>query len=265
VTTDKKREYKKLVKEYDAKQFFDSRYNEMPGFMDQYTLSPTVTNLGAALHYKILELNIIKGLMLCRDFGLNRVIENACDIGAGTGHWVKFLHDDLNAKNIVAIEISTVASKKLEHMFSDYPNIKIANIDISSDHFKYNNHFDLITGIATFHHIVNDLDWESSISNVSSGLKSGGVALITDTFGFWTRNMNFIDSSEFSSWSTPRKHRKTPSKNAQFLMKRSRSLRYYKKTFNKYNCNVERVIWNWGGRFVARFVHQFNLMVIKKN
>jgi len=262
--TDKRRENKKCVKEYNAKQFFDSRYDKMPEFRDQYTLSPTTSSLAAVLHYKRIELNIIKGLIRCQGFCLDGDIENACDIGSGTGHLVKFLLEDLNAKNIVAIELSAVACKQLECLFSDYSNISIVNIDICSDRFKYKDYFDLVTGIATFHHIVNDQAWESSLCNVSSSLKAGGIALITDNCGFWTRSRTFINSSEFFSWRA-QDHKKVPSKNVPYLMKKSRSLRLYKSTFQKYDCNVERVIWNKGRKFLDRLGNQFNLMIIRKN
>jgi len=249
-------------KEYDAKQFFDSRYDKMPEFRDRYTLSPTTSTLAAALHYKKLELNIIKALICYGN--LDKDIENACDIGSGTGHWVKFLREDLHAKNIVAIELSTVACRQLEDLFSDDSHITIENIDISSDTFQYEAYFDLVTGIATFHHIVNDQAWESALHNVSTSLKLGGVALITDDCGFWSRDRTFISSSEFSSWSA-QDHKTSPSDDTSYLMKRSRSLRLWKNTFRKYGCNVETVIWYKGRRFFDRYRTQMNLIVVRKN
>lgn len=261
---DKQQEKEESIKEYNAKQFFDSRYEKLPDFKDQHTLSPFITDLEAAFHYKNIELNIIKGLMKFKEFSSKKGIEKACDIGAGTGHWVRFLNEDLNVKSVIAIEISTVACKKLEEVFSNYPNINVENLDISSEQFKFKDNFDIITGIATFHHIVNDKAWETALGNVSSALKRGGLALITDMFGFRTKNSTYIKSSEFSSWKEKQGHKKTPSSETPYLMKRSRSFGYYKRIFNKNGCKVEKVVWNWGGWLFGRLGHQFNIMFIKK-
>jgi SAM-dependent methyltransferase len=261
---DKKQEDLKLIKEYNAKQFFDSRYKKLPEFADQNTLSPFISYLDAAFHYKNIELNIIKGLKNFKEFCLKGEIKNGCDIGSGTGHWVKFLNEDLNVKNIVAIEISSVACKKLEKIFLNNANITVENIDISLGQIKYKNDFDIITGIATFHHIVNDKSWENSLQNVSYALRSGGLAIITDMCGFRTKNSTYIKSSEFATWKKNQGHKKTPSLETPYLMKRNRSLRYYKRIFNKYGCNVDKVIWNRGGWLFGRIYHQFNIMFITK-
>ncbi|GIV30544.1 MAG: hypothetical protein KatS3mg034_1119 [Vicingaceae bacterium] len=221
-------------KPYNARQFFDSWYSSALNageFSDRITLSPNYTNLMMKYHYNLVENLIIEFL---HDKNISK--PNILDIGSGTGHWLEFYHQLYPDAKIIGLDISEVAVKQLNKKLKN-KNIEVMCFDISKS-FNPGINFHIVNAIGVMFHIVEDIQWENAIENISKVLVEGGYFIVSGKFGETSENVQRHASDNFKSWDERKKlwEEIQNKKNEVVLVnKRIRSLKYWIKTAAKYN------------------------------
>ena len=160
---------------YDPREYWENRLKKAFGLNG-------VGYIGLGKHYnnwlyivrRFIFLHRVKST--CQDFSNANVL----DVGCGTGFYVD-RWEELGVKNIVGIDIASVAIENLRQKYSGH---KFYKIDIGSNDIGSlgNNKFDAISAFDVLFHIVDDARYKQAINNIYSLLKPGGLFIWSDNF-----------------------------------------------------------------------------------
>lgn len=121
--------------------------------------------------------------------------KSVCDIGCGTGFFVKFYHLK-GAKDITGVDITALSIKNLKQK---YPEYNFIQEDISSPSLisKFSQKFDVLNIFDVLYHIKEDKAFRQAVENISNLTKNDGFIFISDLFG--TNNIDVAEHVKFRS------------------------------------------------------------------
>ena len=217
---------------YDAKKFWESYHTSAEGgeLSDGTTVCPEYDPLTVRYHYNTTENSVI----LCSDKHKVPPNRTVLDIGSGSGHWIKFYLDVLQAAQVAGVDLSESSVRELEARFQDNPKVRIFEGNISDPEFNLGEQFDIINAIGVMFHIVDDTQWKQAVKNLACHLKVDGLMIVGGQFGWVTRNVQFHSTDEYASWDKLM----TMRSDLKLVNKRIRSLRFWKKTAREANLRV---------------------------
>lgn len=175
---------------YNANSWWDSDFY-VSGVSDRQTISPKKNEISSLYHYCSVEQLILRHL-----FNNNIATDNisVLDIGSGSGHWIDFWQK-LGASYIDGIDIS---ESSIDHLKSKY----LHNESILVHHGRsvdvirtLNRRFSVVNAIGVMFHLVDDQEWEDTITAVADNLDSEGIFVIGGHFGILDEINVQIDQS----------------------------------------------------------------------
>ena len=162
----------------DPVEFFDGVHREVDG--DEAALiSPQWRPAMARYHYNLVENAILDVL---RERPGMPPIRHVLDVGSGTGHWVAFAAEILEAESVVATDFSEVAISRLAGCFANDARVRACVHDVGRSLPEREGGFDLVTAIGIFFHLVDDQVWERAVGRVIGALADQGLAVIGGEF-----------------------------------------------------------------------------------
>jgi SAM-dependent methyltransferase len=204
----------------EAPARFFERYHE-EHFDERRLISPKWTWGQTKYHYNLVENGIID---LLGALGDEAGVGDVLDVGSGTGHWIDFYADVLEARSVVGVDFSEVASVALAARYARRENLTIQRMDVSEHRADFDGAFCVINAIGVMFHIVDDGRWSAAIGNLGRYLRPGGVAIIGGDFGPETQELG--------------------------VMRRTRSLEQWERTLAGFGlevCDLRRFDWAKGG------------------
>jgi SAM-dependent methyltransferase len=127
-----------------------------------------------------MELQILKHLRN-NEIYVNQ--SNVLDIGSGSGHWIDF-YKTLEAGNVTGMDVSHSSFKHLKQKYSEDTNVAIHRGKALEVICNLNGDYDLVNAVGVMFHIVDDSEWQDTISSVANKLKNNGLFIIGGHFGF---------------------------------------------------------------------------------
>ncbi|MDF1749679.1 MAG: class I SAM-dependent methyltransferase [Alphaproteobacteria bacterium] len=252
----------KRFEHVDSKKYFDSRYNLMPDYDNRRTLSAETTPLYSAMHYNIIEGNI---LALLNRFHPELMNPKVMDIGSGNGHWIDFYRNGLGARAVTGVDIAAPAVENLSDKYADDKDISIFELDFSSnDVGAVGRDYDIINSIGTIHHITDEEKWQACVHNIASCLAPGGVCIVSDRFGFMSINDMFTSSDSMTGWSRQKIRRGAPGDGCNFLLMRGRSRKAWTEAAKAAGCRVLAVRPYRAFMLFPGLSSRFNIMMFQK-
>lgn len=162
-----------------SSDWWDRRFYRSAALSDSQTISSSIDPYSTGYHYASIELILTKYFFDHKDSIDSR---EALDIGSGSGHWVGF-YDRMGFRRITGIDVS---AKAIEHLRGKY----------AGDDGKQFFHGTarevlqreamtptLINAIGVMFHIVDDEEWQETLSAFSRCLPAGGVLVAGGEFG----------------------------------------------------------------------------------
>jgi Predicted methyltransferase (contains TPR repeat) len=204
---------------------------------DAQTIAPGTTPFPTMLHY-----NSIENIILAHLFNQRITIEgcSVLDLGSGAGHWIDF-YRSLGAAHIDGVEISTNAATALNLRYAGISGITIHNCPAAE--FDSGRQFDVINAIGVMFHIVDDGEFERTVTKLTDLLRPGGLLIVGGHFG-WLDNLNVqFDASGR-------------------INKRLRSLRHWRKLLSA--CATVRVYRNRAFRLIDAPLPENNILMACK-
>jgi cyclopropane fatty-acyl-phospholipid synthase-like methyltransferase len=168
---------KRKNRPYSDKWWDDSFYTE--GLSDSKTIGQKKPGLPAAYHYASIELIIAK-LLWQQRFGI--VGSHVLDIGSGSGHWIHF-YRNLGCEQIQGVDVSEKSIEFLSNRFRQDSKCQFFRGTAIEFLNSTNNVFDIVNAIGVMFHIVDDGEWERTLTKVSEKMRNGGILIIGGYFG----------------------------------------------------------------------------------
>ena len=160
---------------YNAKEWWDNSFY-IDGVSDRQTISSTKSPISSRFHYNSVELQILRHLYNKDISPKNWTI---LDIGSGAGHWIDF-YGSLGASKTVGLDISLSSFNYLKDNYSSQPDVKICHGKASEMIEKLDFTPDIVNAIGVMFHIVDDSEWNETISAISEIIKKNGLSDDTD-------------------------------------------------------------------------------------
>jgi SAM-dependent methyltransferase len=158
-------------------RFFE-RYQE--SFLSERELiSPEWAWFEAKYHYNLVENGIIDLLRENRHLVTGLEV---LDVGSGTGHWVDFYRDWLEARAVVGVDFSAVSTGGLAERYRGADGVEIRQLDVTAHQPRLVNRFDVVNAIGVMFHIIDDQKWALTIANLLDYLRPDGIAIVGGDF-----------------------------------------------------------------------------------
>ncbi len=221
---------------YDARQYFESwhRATFTNGANDAGTIAPGFDPLWTAYHYNAVENAILQHWAAAQ----RRAAERVLDVGSGAGHWIDFYRRVLGASEAVGVDLSSGSVQLLADKYAADPQVSVLQADVSAGDFSLPGKFDVVNCIGVMFHIVDDALWQQAVANLGQLLSPGGVMVVGGQFGWLTRNVQFHNVDEFTTWE---QQREADAKVAR-VNKRIRSLRMWRRAAQASGMHVAGLI-----------------------
>lgn len=228
------RRVRRPQRSYEAKEFFESWHRSLPDELsDSGTISAGAGALDTRFHYNAVENAILSYFAAAA----RRTAGSVLDVGSGAGHWIDFYLEVLGAREVVGIELSTLAVQQLADRYAAQQRVRIVEADIAAADPAIEGSFDVINAIGVMFHIVDDQLWERAVRNLCRLLAADGTMVVSGQFGLTTQNVQFHNTDSFSSWS---EMRRTHS-DVALVNKRIRSLQAWKACARRSGLRVDAV------------------------
>ena len=159
-----------------------SRWDELhytQGVSDSRTLSAGKSPISARYHYASVELQILRHL---GHVGMEVEGREILDIGAGAGHWIEF-YRSLGSVRTVALDVSRASVAYLRNRYEQCPDVTILHGKASELLGGLEGRFDIVNAIGVMFHIVDDVEWSTTIEHMAGVLKPQGQLVIGGHFG----------------------------------------------------------------------------------
>jgi len=139
------------------------------------------------------KIRILKRLLSAYCIAIHN--KTICDIGCGTGFFVKF-YKHAGAREIFGIDITHISVKSLK---LEYPEYNFIEADISSNSVvsKINRKFDVLNIFDVLYHITNDKSFKQAIVNICRLINTNGFVFISDRCG--SENIKVAEHVKFRS------------------------------------------------------------------
>lgn len=184
---------------FDTEEQARAAYRSSPaGFFDRYhdqhadetaLIAPDWKRYESHYHYNLVENGIVD---ILRKHAPTVAELDVLDIGSGTGHWVDFFSEVLEARSVVGADFSSTAVDRLTARYCDRAGISIRQMDISENEPDLHGRFEIVSAIGILFHIVDDRRWARAIGNIVDYLAPNGVAIIGGDFGDRTEELGVM-------------------------------------------------------------------------
>jgi SAM-dependent methyltransferase len=172
----------------DAPNYFFERYHE-EHFDERSLISPRWTWAWTKYHYNLVENGIIDLLgALDEPTGAGDVL----DVGSGTGHWIDFYAETLDARTVVATDFSKIAVAALTVRYAGREDVCVHRLDVCEPRDEFEGAFDVINAIGVMFHIVEDDRWRAALANFARYLRPDGIAVVGGDFGPRTEELGVM-------------------------------------------------------------------------
>ena len=207
---------------------------------DSQTINRSMDRFSTQYHYASVELLITRALF---ERAKQTQLDSVLDIGSGAGHWIKF-YASLGATKICGVDVSQKAVEFLqkEYEHNEHIRLKHGPADLMIDSFE--TKFDLVNAIGVMFHIVDDTQWEATLSTIANHLNSGGYLVVGGYFG-WLNGLNV-----------------QADKNG--VNKRLRSRFVWKRTLKALGFEDITLIKNKASYEIARILPESHILIAKK-
>lgn len=175
---------------YSAETWWDTSFFTA-GVGDRQTIDSEASGLSAAYHYASVELLILRHL---RNHGLDPRDARTCDLGSGAGHWIDF-YLSLGATRCSGIDLSFKSIDFLNRKYANRSEVSIHRGKAYDILQGFDDQYDLVNAIGFMFHLVDDGEWQQTISQVARVLRPGGLFVVGGHFG-WLDDLNIQFDSE---------------------------------------------------------------------
>ena len=160
-----------------SKSWWDERFYGA-SVLDRNTISNSIDEYATAYHYASVELIIAKELFNLKD---EIKTDNILDVGSGAGHWIDF-YRRIGGKNLIGLDVSEKVISALREKYAGQ-EVRLLNGVVADLQKKELGELDIVNAIGVMFHIVDDVEWRSSLTIFHSSLKQGGVLIVGGHFG----------------------------------------------------------------------------------
>ena len=184
---------------FDTPERAYAAYRSSPaGLFDRYharhadetaLISPARMPHESPYHYNLVENGIVD---ILRKHAPAVTGLDVLDIGCGTGHWVDFFSQVLEARSVVGADFSQTAAERLTARYSNRPEVSIRRMDISEPEPGFEGRFAVVSASGILFHIVDDPRWARAIGNIVDYLAPNGVAIVGGDFGDRTEEIGVM-------------------------------------------------------------------------
>lgn len=163
---------------YNDSEWWDkSFYTE--GVSDRQTISKKKSPISSEYHYCSVKLQILKHFY---NHDTRAKAISVLDIGSGSGHWIDF-YKSLGFQKAVGIDVSKISVNHLKKKYINNSNIKIYLGTATDIIDKLNSPFNIVNAIGVMFHIVNDSEWNETITKIAGLIPEKGVFIAGGHFG----------------------------------------------------------------------------------
>jgi SAM-dependent methyltransferase len=159
------------------------------GCNERDLISPEWTWYATRYHYNLVENGIIDLLLEAQRPVTGNV---TLDVGTGTGHWIDFHRDVLEAPSVVAVDFCETAVERLRQSHGGRRGVEIRLADITRPQPDLDGRFDLVTGVGVLFHVVDDAAWQETLRHLCRALRPGGIAIVGGEFGDRTTDLGVM-------------------------------------------------------------------------
>jgi SAM-dependent methyltransferase len=161
----------------DTKWWDNDFYTD--GISDRKTIFSTKNRMSARYHYASIELQILKYFF---NKGILTDQSTLVDIGSGAGHWIDF-YRSLGVTRVIGMDVSLSAINFLKEKYSDNAGVALHHGKAFKILEGFEETADFVNAIGVMFHIVDDLEWNSTIKAVAKVLRKGGLFIAGGHFG----------------------------------------------------------------------------------
>ena len=207
---------------------------------DSQTINRSMDKFSTQYHYATVELLITRAFF---ERAKHLQLESVLDIGSGAGHWIKF-YANLGASKICGVDVSEKAVEFLQNEYRHNSDISVkhglAHLTIDS----FQTTFDVVNAIGVMFHVVDDAQWEATLSTIAKHLNSGGYLVVGGYFG-WLNGLN-VQADQNG------------------VNKRLRSRFVWKKTLKALGFDEITLIKNKASYEIARILPESHILIARK-
>lgn len=163
----------------EAPDSFFERYHDR-WFNERDLISPQWAWFETKYHYNLVENGIID---LLRQRFAEIPGKQVLDVGSGTGHWLDFYLNYLEAAAVTGLDFSSVCVRQLASRYQGRDNVCIEQANVAAPLPRLAGRFDIVNAIGVMFHIVDDSQWRTAVANLLACLNDTGVAIVGGEFG----------------------------------------------------------------------------------
>lgn len=160
--------------EYDPKAYWENRFSKN---LDLTTVGHS--GLGHVYNNWLYRARFSAMRRALRTLNLDFSRKSLMDIGVGSGSWIPFWQR-YRVSEIVGLDITSTSIRTLKNK---YPQFTFIQGNICKElTFAKDECFDIVTAFDILFHITDDIDFNKAVENISTRIRTGGWALICDSF-----------------------------------------------------------------------------------
>lgn len=163
---------------YKDSEWWDSDFY-VNGVSDRQTIGPNKGVTAAKYHYASVELKILRHFVN-HEFPIDG--SRVLDIGSGAGHWIDF-YRSLGARGVDGLDVSDSSFRYLSDKYASDSSIDIHHGGAIEVMKSLSSDFDVVNAVGVMFHIVDDSEWEDTITEIGRRLRSGGKFVVGGHFG----------------------------------------------------------------------------------
>lgn len=175
---------------YDPAASWSQRYERLlaDGELDDTaTIKRGASALRTRYHYNAVENALLEQAL----HGALPERPSVLDVGAGSGHWIDFYRDVLDAREVVGIEISDAAADALARRYANVDGVTIVHGDVTAEGFALDRRFDVANAIDVLFHVVDDDAWRRTLRTLAGHVADGGRLVVGEHVGLVSHDAGF--------------------------------------------------------------------------